>query len=206
MIVYVETNFVLELALGQEQSESCREILRLAQSEHLSLAVPAYSLMEPYETLIRDAQRRQSLASELERELTQLGRAEAFEAELDAFEEIAALLTRRREQELGRLRSTKESLLRAGNVLPLSASALAESLTLQGTFNLSPQDACVLARVLQHLRSGDAEPSSSETSCFVNRDASDFGDPDIEEQLARHGCQIKYRFDDGLAFIQSHLS
>lgn len=55
MIVYVETNFVLELALGQEQSDSCREILRLAQSENLSLAVPAYSLMEPYETLIRDA-------------------------------------------------------------------------------------------------------------------------------------------------------
>jgi len=150
MIVYVETNFVLELALGQEQSDSCREILRLAQSENLSLAVPAYSLMEPYETLIRDAQRRQSLASELERELTQLGRAEAFEAELDAFEELAALLTRRREQELSRLRSTKKSLLRAGNVLPLSASALEESLTLQGTFNLSPQDACVLARVLQH--------------------------------------------------------
>ena len=41
MTVYVETNFVLELALGQEQSESCREVLRLAESDALVLAVPA---------------------------------------------------------------------------------------------------------------------------------------------------------------------
>lgn len=206
MTVYVETNFVLELALGQEQADSCREILRLAESDRLVLAIPAYSLMEPYEKLIRDAQRRQSLANELEQELTQLGRAEAFEAEIDAFEELAALLTRRREQELSRLRKTKSALLRAGNVLPLSAPALEESLHLQRGFNLSPQDACVLAVVLQHLRAEGADARSSGPSCFVNRDASDFGDPDIEERLARHDCQIKYRFDDGLAFIQNHLS
>jgi predicted nucleic acid-binding protein len=206
MTVYVETNFVLELALGQEQSESCREVLRLAESDALVLAVPAYSLMEPYETLIRDAQRRQSLASELKQELTQLGRAEAFESEIDTFEELAALLTRRREQEMGRLRSTKERLLQVGNVLALSSSALEESLRLQGDLNLSPQDAGVLASVLQHLRSENTDESSTEPSCFVNRDASDFGDPDIEERLAQLGCQIKYRFDDGLASVQSHLS
>jgi len=206
MTVYVETNFVLELALGQEQSESCRDILRLTDSDDLVLAVPAYSLMEPYETLIRDAQRRQSLASELERELTQLGRAEAFEAEIEAFEELAALLTRRREQELSRLRSTKKRLLRTGTVLPLSEATLEESLRIQDDLNLSPQDAGVLASVLRHLRIQGTEGSRSETSCFVNRDASDFGDPDIEEQLARYNCQIKYRFDDGLAFIQNHLS
>jgi predicted nucleic acid-binding protein len=206
MTVYAETNYVLELALGQEQSDSCREILHLAESENLVLAIPAYSLMEPYEKLIRDAQRRQSLANELEQELSQLGRAEAFEAEVDAFEELAALLTRRREQELSRLRKTKDDLIRAGNVLPLSAPALEESLQLQRAFNLSPQDACVLAVVLHHLGAENPDARSPEPSCFVNRDASDFGDPDIEERLARHDCQIKYRFDDGLAFIQSHLS
>jgi hypothetical protein len=64
----------------------------------------------------------------------------------------------------------------------------------------------VLAVVLHHLGAENPDARSPEPSCFVNRDASDFGDPDIEERLARHDCQIKYRFDDGLAFIQSHLS
>ena len=73
MTVYVETNFVLELALGQEQADSCREIFHLAESDNLVLAIPAYSLMEPYEKLIRDAQRRQSLANELDRSLPSLG-------------------------------------------------------------------------------------------------------------------------------------
>ncbi|MFB6097713.1 MAG: PIN domain-containing protein [Salinibacter sp.] len=79
MTVYVETNFVLELALGQEQSQSCRTILQLAEADEIRLVIPAYSLMEPYEKLIRDAQRRQSLAEDLEQELMQLGRADAFE-------------------------------------------------------------------------------------------------------------------------------
>lgn len=206
MTVYVETNFVLELALGQEQSDSCREILDMAKSRVLDLRIPAYSLMEPYQTLTRDAQRRQSLANELEREIIQLGRAEAFQSNIDAFEELAALLTRRREQEMSRLHETKEGLLSTGNVLPLSTTTLEKSLHLQDTYDLSPQDACVLATVLRHLRSRDPESRASKISCFINRDASDFGDPDIEEQLAQYGCHIKYRFDDGLAYIRGRLS
>lgn len=206
MTVYVETNFALELALGQEQSESCRSILHLSEANDLRLAIPAYSLMEPYEKLIRDARRRQSLAENLENEITQLGRAQAFHQKISAFEELAALLTRRREQEMRRLREAKETMLRVASLLSLTASVLEESLELQRSLDLSPQDACVLATVLRHLRSEDARPDDSETRCFINQDASDFSNPDIEELLDRFGCQIKYRFDHGLAFIQSELS
>ena len=53
MNVYVESNFVLELALLQEQSASCEEILGLCEAGRVQLVVPAYSLAEPYETLVR---------------------------------------------------------------------------------------------------------------------------------------------------------
>ena len=53
MNVYVESNFVLELALLQEQSSSCEEILSLSEDGRIRLVLPAYSLIEPYETLIR---------------------------------------------------------------------------------------------------------------------------------------------------------
>lgn len=53
MNVYVESNFVLELALLQEQHVACEEILLLCERGTLRLVMPAYCLMEPYETLGR---------------------------------------------------------------------------------------------------------------------------------------------------------
>lgn len=53
MNVYVESNFVLGLALAQEQFESCEEILSLCEAGRIRLDVPAFSLAEPNETLAR---------------------------------------------------------------------------------------------------------------------------------------------------------
>ena len=48
MTVYVESNFVLEQALQQEQSESCDSLVRLAEAGDISLVIPAFSLAEPH--------------------------------------------------------------------------------------------------------------------------------------------------------------
>jgi len=65
MIVYVETNFVLELALLQEQHESCEAIVQLCQAGAIRLVLPAYSLIEPYETIVRYLKNRTRVASDL---------------------------------------------------------------------------------------------------------------------------------------------
>ncbi len=51
MTVYVESNFVLEQALQQEQSDSCDAIVNLAVSGDISLVIPAFSLAEPHQAL-----------------------------------------------------------------------------------------------------------------------------------------------------------
>jgi hypothetical protein len=51
--VYVETNFVLELAFQQEQFVSCEQILQLGEAGGIKLVIPAYSLAEPHEKIIR---------------------------------------------------------------------------------------------------------------------------------------------------------
>jgi hypothetical protein len=51
--VYVESNFVLELALLQEQHAACEAIVQLCEAGDLRLVLPAYSFMEPFETLRR---------------------------------------------------------------------------------------------------------------------------------------------------------
>lgn len=78
MIVVVESNFVLELALRQEEFEHCEEILRHAEAGSIRLAVPAYSLVEPYQTWHRRAGERERIRDDLERQLSDLSRSEPY--------------------------------------------------------------------------------------------------------------------------------
>jgi hypothetical protein len=47
MIVYAESNLVLELAFQQEEHESCLALLDLAWSKEIVLVLPAFSIGEP---------------------------------------------------------------------------------------------------------------------------------------------------------------
>ena len=92
MNVYLESNFVLELASLQEQSESCERILSLGEAGRVQLAVPAYSLAEPYETLVRRHRRRNRTKNALDWELGQIARSAAYKDRLGAFLGVTALL------------------------------------------------------------------------------------------------------------------
>ena len=70
MNIYVETNFVLEIAFEQEQCDSCEQILQLCEAEQNYRIIPAYSLGEAYETLHRQAGKRRALQESLDAELS----------------------------------------------------------------------------------------------------------------------------------------
>ena len=61
MIVYLESNFVLELAYLQEEHESAEEILKLAEEDRIRLVLPAYSVGEPYDSWVRRSKQRTEL-------------------------------------------------------------------------------------------------------------------------------------------------
>jgi predicted nucleic acid-binding protein len=65
MRVYVESNFLLELVLEQEQHHACEELLTLAASRTIELALPAFALIEPYESMVRDERDGSLLAQSL---------------------------------------------------------------------------------------------------------------------------------------------
>lgn len=75
MNVYVESNFVLEHALQQEESQSCAEIIRLASRGQIRLLVPAFSLAEPHQTISAKAKVRSRLGEDLRRHLGELARS-----------------------------------------------------------------------------------------------------------------------------------
>ncbi|MDZ4763389.1 MAG: hypothetical protein SGI73_02480 [Chloroflexota bacterium] len=105
MNVYVETNFVLELTLLQEEMPACERILTLAETDAIRLILPAYALIEPYETLIRRGKARRQLASNVETELRELGRSVPYQAQTKTFAPFIDLLSQSASDELQRLQT-----------------------------------------------------------------------------------------------------
>lgn len=75
MIAYVESNFVLELVLEQEQVIAAAEILRLAEESKIEVAFPTFALMEPYWTIKNRGMQREGLCRAIGLELNQLRRS-----------------------------------------------------------------------------------------------------------------------------------
>lgn len=94
MTVYVESNFVLEQALQQEQSDSCDAIVNLAASGDISLVIPAFSLAEPHQALALKEKARNRLSNELQQQLSELGRSKPYRGVPDEFSALAGLLIR----------------------------------------------------------------------------------------------------------------
>ena len=65
MRVFVESNFVLELTLQQQEYESCAAILGLAKAHRLELLIPSFALFEPFTTLDRRRRDREALGTQV---------------------------------------------------------------------------------------------------------------------------------------------
>lgn len=200
MNVYVESNFVLELALLQEQHASCEDILRLCEAGKVQLIIPAYSLVEPYETLLRRHRQRKRMKAELDDELRQLARTATYAQRLDSFQSLTALLIDSADEEAKRLEETRSHLLTTAEIIPLDKVILEAATRSQVDHDLSPQDALVYAAVLSHLTQ-----SGAPQSCFLNKNSKDFDDPDLVEELNTYNCRLLPRFDIGYQFILNQI-
>lgn len=200
MDVYVESNFVVELALLQEQYESCERIVDLCESSKARLILPAYSLVEPYETLARYAKKRTKLSNDLASEVKQLSRSKPYKEDIEDILKITGFLVRSQEEETERLKNALVRLLRIAEVIPLTSEILSSAMTYQIDHGLSPQDSIVYASVLGHLSA-----ASSKSKCFLNRNSRDFDDPDIVDTLSKFGCKMLFRFDNGHGYITSQI-
>lgn len=200
MNIYIESNFVLELALVQEQQASCDEIVRLSEARSATLVIPAYSLVEPYETLVRRHRQRKQMKIDLDVELGQLTRTASYSERLSGFQDLTALLIDSTDEEAKRLEEVRRRLLQTCEVISLDVASLAAAVQYQSEYDLSPNDAVVYASVISHLMR-----SASPASCFLNRNSRDFDDPDIVDELKRRACTLIPRFDDGLRHVRSHI-
>ena len=201
MIVYVETNFILEMAFLQEEYESCEEILSHAREHKINLVIPAFSIGEPYETWVRRRSKRSDIQSQLAREMREITRSASYRGIGSQSNEYASLLVRSVDEDKRRLDDTLLAVLEASELIPIDLDTVKSAIEYQINQNLSPQDSIVYASVMGHLRSSAAGPK-----CFLNRNSKDFLNPDIQDELKNCGCRLITRFADGLGFINSNLT
>jgi hypothetical protein len=90
--VYVESNFVLQLALLQEFHASCDAIVRRCEGGAARLVIPAFCLIEPYGTLGRRHAQRERIKRDLDSEFRQLARTSSLGERLAEFESLTSLL------------------------------------------------------------------------------------------------------------------
>lgn len=197
MNVYVETNFILELAFMQEQHESCGKILALCKDGSHELILPSFCIAESYETLIRQTKKREQLARDLASELRQLTRAEPDEVKIEAFQNASSILVQSSNDEELRLVDVLNRVLKIATIIPLEAETIVASARYRVTYSLEPQDSIVLSSVLHHLSLTD-----SAESCFINKNKRDFDDFDIGQSLVAMRCKMLFNFDSGYNYIR----
>ena len=201
MIVYVETNFLLELAYLQESCESCEEILQLAESRSISLVLPAFCISEAYLTWRRKNNERQKFHTQLQTYLQELSRSAPFRGLADQYREVMTALIAGSEESRDRLVAAIGRVEAAGETIPLTATVIYIAGSYEDAYALSPQDALVLASVKV-----DAEQRSG-SQCFVTRDRG-FDKQKIREELRneRSECKVIFSFGDAVSHVRTVLS
>ena len=197
MIVYVETNFLLEIAFQQESYQSCEEIIRFASSGSISLVLPSCSIAEAYLGWHGVTSRRHKFQAELQNHLREMSRSAAYRGLVDQYRNVLEALVAGREESRNHLLAVIASVEADGTTIPLTTEILLLVDLHEDAYSLSPQDALVLASVKSH-----AEQRSG-PKCFVTKDK-DFNKPAIREELGVE-CELLMNFDAAVAYIKNSL-
>ena len=198
MNVYVESNFVLELVLQQEEFDRCESILALCERGAARLILPAFAFAEPYEKLTRQALQRAQLGQTIARELRDLGRSRPYRAQSTALNDVVNFLVGSGADDRRQMATIRTRLLASAEVIAVGSDILKLAAGVEGRFGLSPQDSIVLASLQDHLSRAPHLPA-----CFLTRDAKHFSDPDVEDALARLGCKSIIGFANGFDYLRS---
>jgi predicted nucleic acid-binding protein len=199
LIVFVETNFILELAYVRATADDCRRLLDLVRDRRIQIAVPSFALIEARLAWHRNVKRRDRLHATVRAELNELARSRPLidiPAQSQAF--VAALIDTA-QQDRVRLESAIEELARLSTVMPILPSTLAEALDVERRLGLSPQDALVYASVIDHIRTG---PSGE--VLFVTQNRRDF--LVVQDELATFGCKLLFAFDAAEGYVRSKIA
>lgn len=196
MIVIVESNFVLELAFEQEEVGAAERMIALASEREIELVVPACSLFEPFETLVRRRKQRTRTLESFRNQIRELGRSAHFPGLSDTSEGVALVMAKSVETEAASLDRAILRILDCAQVIALSAEIMWQSLRVRDQFSFQPQDAVVFASADWYLKQ-----HAKVASIFANKNSTDFAVPEVESHFESLNCKVLSTFADALGVI-----
>jgi len=176
MIVYVESNFVLEITLEQEECRYAERILLAAERGQITLVVPSFSVDEPFSTIAQRSRLRRQINNNISEQARQLERSATHAGLVSEIRAVVGKLASLEGHELTRLQDTVDRALRIATLVPLSAAVFSPAVTQPAT----------------------------EPKLFANRNPKDFDVSDIVSLLATHGCELAVTFEDAWKRIAPH--
>jgi hypothetical protein len=202
MIVAVESNFVIELALKQEEGAAAQAILDMAKHGEIRLVVPACALFEPYGTLVRRRSKRDVLLKELRLEIDGLSRSAEFSRLPGRSAVVLRALASSGNIEVSNLDSTIERIAEVATVIPLTREIVkAAPAHWRSACRLSPPDAIIFGSIDAWLQA-----EADESKVFSTKDAKAFMTEVIRDHLRNHNCRVIPSFADTLAFVEHRLA
>lgn len=199
MNVFVETNFVLELIFQRDHHAICEQLIEIAERKSITLFLPAYSVIEPHESIIRRRKSRRQIHESLRRELADITRSVPFEEKANELAQLTGLLIQVGEVEQNEARKVISRLLKVAVVIDLDAAILEHALSAQESISIGPQDSVVFASIMSMI------DANSTPSCFITKNSKDFSDPVIVDQLEQCSCKLFFDFERGVNYIEHRL-
>lgn len=199
MIVYVETNFLIELAYLQERCDSCELILDFAKAWAITLALPAFSAAEARFTLQRRAAERRTVQDSLRKHIREISRSEPYRGLSAQSTDVITALVAGEQEARHRLEAAVQAIEVHGITIPLTGDVLRMARWHELNLSLSLQDALVLASVTSHAEKSD------DRKCFISQDFRAFDSPAVSEELSGVGCKFVSNFTDAVGYIKNAL-
>lgn len=192
MTLYVESNFVLEIALGQEELVPAERLLAAAEAGAIDLALPSFSLTESFVRISRGIRDRQRLMRQFNTQVDQIARSTPHQAEVGALQSVPNVIATIDQRESDRLASTIERILATAKLIELESAAFQAAMGYRTRYALDLEDAVILAVVVADLTRWPGVGQH----LFANRNRKDFDDPGIAADLKRLGCDVVWSFTE----------
>ena len=197
-MIYVETNFLICLGIQQEQSDAAKNILELATSGSIDLAIPDLAVVEAIHTVTGWRHRHDRLRDDLNKELAELRRVPStsdLSSSIHKIEEAVGVLTGLDTRQLKDLLDAIQLVVASSRIIPLSSAIFQSAAVFQQQGGISPLDSILVASIAADLESLPGRPSLflSTDEKLINR---------IRFAFKNLDCRCISSFEDGLRFIE----
>ncbi len=201
MKVYVETNWLLDLALEQERIRASSFVVKLAKDKKVHLFLPEISLVEADQKIVRRRLQRETLIENLRQEGRELIRSRDARYQLQAavIDQDIFQLRDISDFERQHFNATVRDISKFLTWLHLDDDSLQKSFDFEEHYDLNRLDALVYAVIR-----ADAASDLASEKCFIDYDG-DFKEPELKRDMTGIGITLLSSPESVVGFLRNKV-